>query len=497
MEQNDNLKYERRFIYLLLHHKDLVSEWIDSSLSINKFSEKHKIILTCVLECYDKGVILTRNAFQSFIQKIKTPKEKIEIELNFNKCLMSKVDRNDFPFLIDAIIESYLHRVIKKGVKKLSTNIKEYGPITAINEIIDTFQNSIEDIDTQDKIIYEDFRSFSKDRIQYIADVRSGDIIEPARVLCGINEIDETMGIGFAEGTLTLFCADSGGFKSFMMLNVGLNIWQKGYNVLFVPIEMAHHQMYTRAWARQARVNSNKIIDPKSLTEEEIDRLKIAHAEWDKYDNKFFVLQMPASTTVSSIKRQIEKYISVFSPKVVIVDYIDNMDPDKDRNGRHDMEISDMLQGLRKAGQNIGFAVVSGAQLGREALKRIRKAGSSKDQTAINSEDIRGAQTFVTDADTVYAQLLNPSQPSELLDLYVVKSRHGKKFFNNGSLKATLEVTPEYGLIKSQSDYDIPEDEDVVRKMFDDIEENASEEEFNNISNSGDNNIEKDDSWLD
>ena len=43
------------------------------------------------------------------------------------------------------------------------------------------------------------------------------------------------MGTGLEQGTLTLFCADVGCFKSSMMLNIGMNVWHQGHDVLFVP----------------------------------------------------------------------------------------------------------------------------------------------------------------------------------------------------------------------------------------------------------------------
>ena len=154
------------------------------------------------------------------------------------------------------------------------------------------------------------------------------------------------------------------------------------------------------------------------------------------------------------------KHIEIFSPKLVVIDYVANLEADKNRYGRNDLEIGDMLKSMRRSGKDLDFAILTAAQLGREALKRIRKTGSNKEKTSINSEDIRGSHEYSADADNIYAQLKSTSQPNELLDLYCVKSRNGPTTFEDGSIRATLDIRPEFGLISSPPQYGICGDPD-------------------------------------
>jgi len=244
--------------------------------------------------------------------------------------------------------------------------------------------------------------------------------------------------------------------NSMMMMNLALNVWELGYDVLFIPIEMAKEQVMERIWSRQSNVLQEK-IQRAEYTDEEKKQIDIAIDKFDNGDNKFYVMQVPGDTTVSVIERQVRRYHDIFKPVLVVVDYIDNLESDRARD-RHDLEISDMLQKLRTQGRDLGFAVLSGAQIGRDALKRIRKAGASKEGTAVNSEDIRGAHSFAMDSDYILAQVPNTAQPEALLDIYVVKARNGKKVFANGHMKASLELYPEVQLIKSVSDFDMTDD---------------------------------------
>lgn len=333
------------------------------------------------------------------------------------------------------------------------------------------------------KIVYDNIKNIGIDFRKYLDGIRSGEIVEDEVITCGIKEIDDTMITGYAKGTLTIFCADVGAYKSTMMLNVGLNVWKKGYNVLFVPLEMAHDQMYRRALARESHVTISKLFHPKTITDEELIRINNAEKKWDDSESKFYILELPDRTRVSSIRRQIEKNLDIFKPKLVIIDYIANLVPDKLRTDRNDLEIGDMLKDLRHMGKTLDFAVVSAAQLGREALKRIRKFGGSKSKSFVNSEDIQGSHAYSSDADNIYAQLINTSQPDSLLDLYVVKARNGKKVFVGGNVKVSLEIFPEIGLIKSQDDFNVVE-EGMLADILEETEETNSEIEediFDNI----------------
>ncbi|PJF38115.1 MAG: hypothetical protein CUN55_18650, partial [Phototrophicales bacterium] len=152
--------------------------------------------------------------------------------------------------------------------------------------------------------------------------------------------------------------------------------------------------------------------------------------------------------------RQIEQNLEIFKPDVVIVDYIANLVPDTKRE-RQDQEIGDMLKELFHMGRegvihDQGFGVVSGAQIGREALRRIRRQPGERVQ--FNSEDIRGAHDYSADASCVYAMMVDPQQPTEKLHIYCVKSRYGKKVFPNGQMRAVLDLHPEISLISSTYD---------------------------------------------
>jgi hypothetical protein len=182
-----------------------------------------------------------------------------------------------------------------------------------------------------------------------------------------------------------------------------------------------------------------------------MEKMREMDRKWIENPAKFFIMEEPGNTTVLKIQRQIERNVELIKPKLVVIDYVANLEAHKNRYGRNDLEIGDMLKTMRQMGKDNDFAVLSAAQLGREALKRVRKSGNDRDKTAINSEDIRGSHEYSADADNIFAQLKHVQQPSALLDIFCVKSRNGPTTFENGKSRATLEIFPEYGLITSST----------------------------------------------
>jgi replicative DNA helicase len=394
-------------------------------------------------------------------------------ELSFDKCFISKADINDLPHLITSTIEKYIDSSVTVALDVFKTSRSQKGTLPAVKQFVETCDSLLVGASTGEKTFFQDIRDLSEIQFKYLDDVVHDRIEEIAPILTGIREIDYTMATGLERGTLTLFCADVGCFKRAMMLNIGMNVWEQGHDVLFVPLEMHKDQMWRRMIARDARVNSRFLTtDIKGkLTEEHLDKIKKCKEGWRSRPAKFFMMEEPGNTTVHTIQKMIERHVDLIKPRLVVIDYVANLEAHKNRYGRNDLEIGDMLKTMRQMGKAGNFAVISGAQLGRDALKRIRKDGANKDKPTINSEDIRGSHEYAADADNIYAQLKSTSQPTQLLDLYAVKCRNGVTVFEDDSVRAVLEVFPEFGLIKSAAlEGDASEIDDILGDAVDTTE---------------------------
>lgn len=450
-EKDTRLISEQEFIYLLLHHKDAIRNFIESGIDVDVFHENHRPIILAIIDTYNlHDSLLTRRAFQEIVSNYRIPKDRASLEVAFFNCYTHYSDINDFHVLFEKIIQETINRRMNESLDRYNEKIKKgINKIISIKALIHDCESIVDGTNPQkEAVYYDDMRILSKEKIKYIRDVMDKKIIEEPLLLTGIKPIDDTMVTGLEKGTLTLFAADVGAFKSTMMLNIGMNVWQQGHDVLVVPLEMHRDQMWRRAMSRQARLNSELITrNIANLSEENYQKLLKASEDWDKINNKIFFLQRPGRTSVKMIQREIERHLEIFSPRLIIIDYVANLEPDEKRLDRNDLEIGGMLKDMRSMGRDLGFAVISAAQIGRAALTRLKKAGANRDKPQIGSEDLRGSHEYSADADNIYALLKSINMPSQLLDLYCVKARNGKTLFHGDNVRAQLTVYPEFGLI--------------------------------------------------
>ena len=475
----DSILYEKQLLNILIKDKHLVEKFIESPISNNHFNYVHKKFIDAVIYVYNDNFLLSRQSYLNYLDNLVVSKiEKIKQESLFMEISFLDIDPNNYLMLIDKINDIYLRKNSINYVFSFQQDLDEKGTIYAINNLNENISQLVEEKKNNKLDIYQNINDYSEEFIQHLEGVISGEIKEEEILTCGIKEIDETMITGFAPGTLTLICADVSDFKSTMMLNIGVNIWKKGKNVLFVPLEMSRKQMYTKIISRETKIDSELIFKIKPLFQEHVKKIKEIQKLWKEYKSKFFIMKKGDRSSVSAIKREIEKHVDIFKPDLVVIDYIANLIPDKMRNGRNDLEIGDMLKDLRHMGDVLSFAVVSGAQLGREALKRVRKGG----EISFNSEDIRGSHEYSADADNIYVQMPEPSNPNSRLQIFVVKARNGKKTFSNNKLKGVLEVRPEISLIKSIEEYlDVAAIGDVLKKV-DNVDFDILDSEENDFS---------------
>lgn len=482
VDTKEKIKVERDFLALLIKHLDLVGDWQESNLRIDMFDEDHQLILYAIQWAYANDALLTRKSYAEYVKQQSVSKLKTAAEeALFNRLNLMMVKRDDFHVLKSKITEAFVDEHSLEAIKSFTKNATDKGSMFAAKKLVDQMNGLVFDVEAKKPTIFEGVDTYAPKHLQMMKEKRDA-LNEVEKIRCYIKEIDETMVVGFAPGTLTLFCADVGGYKSTMMLNVGSNVWKLAKkNVLIVPLEMPRQFVYQKFLSRETGIPFDRLENPKILTAKEWELLEKAHDEWNKWQHKFFFMESMERCSVGTIRREIEKHLDVFRPHLVIVDYIANLVPEHNaKYDRPDLAIGEMLKDLRQMGRpgvvhKDGFATVSGAQIGREALKRTRRAGAGK--VNFYSEDLRGSHEYSADADNIYAQAEDPTQPSQRLSIFVIKARYGKKSFKSGGNSATVEIKPEVSLIKSINDtWQVAKRDDLLKRTEDtNIEEESLE----------------------
>jgi len=458
IDTKTKIKNEISFISLLLKHRGAVDNWINDGPDIKYFDETHWPILNAIIISNNQNVLLTRRQLSSILKDGPYPKLDIMAqEALFNRINLNiaNVNENDFYHLKAQIIEHHITKNIINYIDNYTNNLRDKGGLFAAKDLVSALTRmELNEDSGRRKTIYEDIREYYPKYIEFLKDkaARGDEDI----VSCGIREIDSAMVVGFAPGTLTLFCGDVASYKSSMMMNVALNIWktQKNGKVLIVPLEMPREKWFQKMVSRETRIPFEKIEHPQQLQKEDWDKIE-KEGENIKAHDQFYIMESAERIPVSFLRREIEAHIDIFKPDVVVVDYIANLIPEAgSNNARNDLQIGEMLKDLRQMGKpgmgihENGFAVISGAQIGREGLKRFRKTGAIKG--SFYSEDLRGSQEYAADADNIFGQMKDPNNNGRL-HCYVIKTRYGTGIFPNGSTKTSLEVQGAIGLIEGDN----------------------------------------------
>lgn len=459
----DKVQLQEKIVNLLINDHDLVNLFVAHKLEPEAFDPLFRPILYAIYDAHTRSVKLTENGFMDFVErsvtdgsyakwtekKVDGPKQPIMAEraLFLNVSKFVRATKDDFELYIKQFRETHSRERANFLLSKYQEAVKNgafFDAVSGLAEGLTSLANQNSPSKAQMIFVDKTAKSF----MQQLKEKREN----PAeQLLTGIPELDDSIGVGLIPGSLTLFVADVGGFKSTMMLNVALNVFKRSKkNVLFVSLEMPEFMVKCKIVSRETGVKLHKIATPKLLSDSEVQKVEEEWAKWE-LENKFAILDASDDRlTVADIKAEIERHIAFFKPDIVIVDYITILAPEKWYIKQQSHEwIGHMCKGLRQMGRKYGFAVISAAQLGREAIKRLKS--QKEGQQTVGSEDLRGSHEFSADSDNIYALVPHPNQPNQKLQMFCIKARYGKKTFS-GSNRAILDVNPEIGRITSSTD---------------------------------------------
>ena len=259
--------------------------------------------------------------------------------------------------------------------------------------------------------------------------------------MCGIDAIDlKTQ--GFRPGQLCVLVGRPGGYKTTMMINMAYGLWQNKANILYVSLEMESRNLMLKMLCRATKLSYSRLyngeIIERSDSGEQSDEAKIEQYEKmiQEKENKFSVLNAGQSEKIkmSQLEKWLSQQAATFKPNVVFLDYLSLVSPEVLNQDRLDVGYGDICKMSRAMGKNMGFSVVTAAQIKRAALDRLRKTGYSPDKAMFDTDDIAESNMIGADADNVF--VLWTKDKTELF-IYTVKCRYGEA---NNQKPETLQI---------------------------------------------------------
>ena len=207
------------------------------------------------------------------------------------------------------------------------------------------------------------------------------------QVSTGWAAIDKKLFGGFNRGELNIFAGGSGAGKSLFLANIGVNMAEKGMNVMYLTLELAESLVSMRIDSMLTGISTRDIF-------KQIDDVEIKVRMIGKKSGALQVKYMPSGKTANDIRSYIKEYEIKSGKKVdvLLIDYLDLLMPASMKVSAENLYIKDkyVSEELRNLAMELNTVFVTAAQLNRGAVEEIEfdhshiSGGLSKIQTADN-----------------------------------------------------------------------------------------------------------------
>lgn len=419
------IDYQFRLIAQFLTDNKFANSIMDI-VNPNYFEDEYlRMIVSEVKEAYETDEVIPDVSSLEFrlVDKIKN-----EVTRGFLKKQLNRIkdaNLNDTMKVQKIAMNFCKQQEAKKAISKVQ-KIIDKGNLDDYEQIEEIFKKVLEVGDNKDDGI---------DVFDNLADVLSDDFRKP--IATGINGLDEVMDGGLSKGELAIILAPFGVGKTTMITKIANTAKDAGLNVLQIFFEdnpKVIQRKHLTCWS-EGRLTLNELNDNK---EELFDLAKRKQNEAGKLKLKKFPSD---GTTIPIIKQYIRKQIAQgFRPDIVLVDYIDCVQPTKSFNdewsgeGNVMRQFESMLHDLDLA----GWTAVQGnrSSIGAQIVESDQMGGSIK-KGQIGHFIVSIAKTL-------------EQKENGTANMAVLKSRFGKDglvfediIFDNGKIQ--IDVTQQTG----------------------------------------------------
>ena len=394
-KQPANLEAEQALLGSILVNNDIIDE-ISNFVSPQIFYDpSHMKIFEVILGLNNKGMIANPITLKNFFEKENILNEVggTEYLVKLTRFSGSAKQANDYAKIIH---EMYLRRELIQISNQLNTDtINAHMQEKNAENIIENTEKSLFDLAERGSFS-QSFLKFNKalDQTIEMATLAMQNDRGIVGVPTGLTELDLKLG-GLHKSDLVILAGRPSMGKTALATNIAYNAAQdilksqEKSSVAFFSLEMSSEQLSTRILSEQARIKSDDIRRGK-VTEEEINRY--IETSRNIYNLPLYIDETPAITiaTLSNRARRIKR---LFGLSLIVVDYIQLMRSNSNRNDNRVQEISDITQGLKALAKELSVPVL--------ALSQLSRAVEQRDDKQPQLADLRESGSIEQDADVV------------------------------------------------------------------------------------------------
>ena len=394
-KQPANLEAEQALLGSILVNNDIIDEISNIINSSIFYDPAHVKIFEVIENLNRKGMIANPITLKNYFEKdnMLTEVGGTEYLVKLTRFSGSAKQANDYAKIIH---EMYLRRELiqisdRLNTNTLNANLEEQDA----EKIIENTEKSLFDLAERGSFS-QSFLKFNKalDQTIEMATLAMQNDQGIVGIPTGLRDLDNKLG-GLHKSDLIILAGRPSMGKTALATNIAYNAAQtilkrqEKSSVAFFSLEMSSEQLSTRILSEQARIKSDDIRRGK-VTEDEINRY--IETSRNIYNLPLYIDETPAITiaTLSNRARRIKR---LFGLSLIVVDYIQLMRSNSNKNENRVQEISEITQGLKALAKELSVPVL--------ALSQLSRAVEQRDDKQPQLADLRESGSIEQDADVV------------------------------------------------------------------------------------------------
>ena len=242
-------------------------------------------------------------------------------------------------------------------------------------------------------------------------------------VLTGFKDVDDIFG-GWHGGDLIILAARPAVGKTAFALNIASRAAQLGTSIAFFSLEMSSDQLVQRLLSTEARIEGMK-MRTGGMTSQDWQRLVTASDTLSKLD--IWIDDTP-SASILEVRAKARRQLRHVEPGkgMIIVDYLQLMQPQNSRTESRQVEVAEISRGLKILAKEMDMPVIALSQLSRAVESRQGKRPMLSDLRESGSIEQDADIVMFIDRSTNEKEAQSEDRPPiGTADIIVAKHRNG------------------------------------------------------------------------
>ena len=282
------------------------------------------------------------------------------------------------------------NKAILRSIVRTSKRITQEGLnfVGDVEEFIDEVESSFFNLASQSRTNFViTLKESLKENLKRLekGKVNEGEILG---ITTGYNSLDKRL-LGLQAGQMVIIAARPGMGKTALALNLAVNaVKHSQMPIMIYSYEMLAPELSGRILSSEANIDSRK-IRTNDYTDSDLRSLGFAVQELSKLP---IYINDNGSTNLLDIKSQARKVAAEKGLGMIIIDYLQLMQPHVRKNSR-EQEIAEISRGIKELAKELKCPII--------ALSQLNRAATSRTDRRPQLQDLRESGSIEQDADIV------------------------------------------------------------------------------------------------